>query len=144
MAAQVAQERVINFSAGPAVLPVPVLERVRDEMLCLPGAGASILEISHRSSDFIAVQNQAEARLRRLLAVGDEHEILFLQGGARRCAGLVDTRCARSGSRRIGNLVRTTRRFRMGRSWGVSLRRADRGLPAAARVFSHPRCGTVR
>lgn len=83
MAAQVAQERVINFSAGPAVLPVPVLERVRDEMLCLPGAGASILEVSHRSSDFIAIQNQAEARLRQLLAVGDEHEILFLQGGAR-------------------------------------------------------------
>lgn len=83
MAAQVAQERVINFSPGPAVLPVPVLERVRDEMLCLPGAGASILEVSHRSSNFIAVQNQAEARLRRLLGVGDEHEILFLQGGAR-------------------------------------------------------------
>lgn len=83
MTTQVAQERLINFSAGPAVLPVPVLERVREEMLCLPGAGASILEISHRSADFIAVQEQAEARLRRLLCVGDEHEILFLQGGAR-------------------------------------------------------------
>ncbi len=83
MTTQVAQERVYNFSAGPAVLPVPVLERVREEMLCLPGAGASILEISHRSSDFIAIQEQAEARLRRLINVRDEHEILFLQGGAR-------------------------------------------------------------
>lgn len=83
MATQVAQERVFNFSAGPAVLPVPVLERIRDEMLCLPGAGASILEISHRSNDFIAVQEAAETRLRRLLNVSDEHEILFLQGGAR-------------------------------------------------------------
>ncbi len=83
MATQVAAERVFNFSAGPAVLPVPVLERIRHEMLCLPGAGASILEISHRSTDFIAVQDAAEARLRRLLNVGDEHEILFLQGGAR-------------------------------------------------------------
>jgi phosphoserine aminotransferase len=83
MTTHVAQERVFNFSAGPAVLPVPVLERVRDEMLCLPGAGASILEISHRSNDFIAVQEQAAARLRRLLQLGEEHEILFLQGGAR-------------------------------------------------------------
>ncbi len=83
MTTQVAQDRVINFSAGPAVLPVPVLERVRDEMLCLPGAGASILEVSHRSSDFIAIQAQAEARLRRLIGVGDDYQILFLQGGAR-------------------------------------------------------------
>ena len=83
MATQVTEERVFNFSAGPAVLPVPVLERIRDEMLCLPGAGASIMEISHRSKQFIAVQEQAKARLMRLLGVGDEHEILFLQGGAR-------------------------------------------------------------
>ncbi len=83
MPTQVAQERILNFSAGPAVLPVPVLERVRDEMLCFPGAGASILEISHRSKQFIDVQDQAKARLQRLLGIGDEHEVLFLQGGAR-------------------------------------------------------------
>lgn len=85
MATQVAQqqERIINFSAGPAVLPVPVLEQVRDEMLCLPGAGTSILELSHRSSNFIEIQNRAEQRLRRLLGVGDDHAVLFLQGGAR-------------------------------------------------------------
>ncbi len=85
MATQVAQgqERIINFSAGPAVLPVPVLEQVRDEMLCLPGAGSSILELSHRSDDFIAIQHLAEERLRRLLGVGEEQAILFLQGGAR-------------------------------------------------------------
>jgi phosphoserine aminotransferase len=83
MTTQVAQERILNFSAGPAVLPVPVLERIRDEMLCLPGAGASILEISHRSNQFIEVQNQAKMRLQRLLGLGDAHEVLFLQGGAR-------------------------------------------------------------
>ncbi len=82
MATQVAHERILNFSAGPAVLPVPVLERIRDEMLCLPGAGASVLEISHRSQQFIDVQEQAKARLQRLLGVGETHEILFLQGGA--------------------------------------------------------------
>jgi phosphoserine aminotransferase len=83
MATHVAQERIFNFSAGPAVLPVPVLERIRDEMLCLPGSGASILEISHRSQQFIDVQDQAKLRLQRLLGLGSEHEVLFLQGGAR-------------------------------------------------------------
>jgi phosphoserine aminotransferase len=83
MATQATQERVYNFSPGPAILPVPVLERVRDEMLCFPGAGASILEVSHRSKQYIAVQSQAEERLRRLLNLSDEHAVLFLQGGAR-------------------------------------------------------------
>lgn len=83
MSAQVAAERIFNFSPGPAVLPVPVLKRVQDEMLCLPGAGCSILEISHRSEEFIGIQNQAQERLRRLLKIDDEFEVLFLQGGAR-------------------------------------------------------------
>jgi phosphoserine aminotransferase len=83
MAIDLLQERIFNYSAGPAVLPVPVLERIRDEILCLPGAGASVLEISHRSKEFIEVQNRAKQRLIRLLGVGDDHEILFLQGGAR-------------------------------------------------------------
>lgn len=83
MSAEVTAERVYNFSPGPAVLPVPVLKRVQEEMLCLPGAGASILEISHRSEEYIAIQNQAAERLRRLLGIGDEFEVLFLQGGAR-------------------------------------------------------------
>lgn len=83
MATQVAHDRVFNFSAGPAVLPLPVLEQIRDEILCLPGAGASILEISHRSKDYIAVQEQAKARLQRLLGLDDSFDVLFLQGGAR-------------------------------------------------------------
>ena len=84
MATELAQEqRLHNFSAGPAVLPVPVLERIRDEMLCLPGAGASVMELSHRSKEFIAVQEQAKARLQRLLGLNDSHDVLFLQGGAR-------------------------------------------------------------
>lgn len=83
MTAQVLDERVYNFSAGPAVLPVPVLERIRDEMLCLPGAGASVMELSHRSKEFIAIQETAVERLRRLMKLGDEHEVLLLQGGSR-------------------------------------------------------------
>lgn len=78
-----AQQRVFNFSAGPAVLPVPVLEQIRDEMLCYSDAGASVLEISHRSSHFTSILNDAKARLADLLSVPDTHEILFLQGGSR-------------------------------------------------------------
>lgn len=83
MQASTIQDRVFNFSAGPAVLPVPVLERIRDEMLCLPGAGASIMEISHRSKQFIEIHERSKARLTRLLELDDNFEILFLQGGAR-------------------------------------------------------------
>jgi phosphoserine aminotransferase len=81
--ATAADQRVYNFSAGPAVLPVPVLEQARDEMLCLPGVGASILEISHRSAAFTAIIEAAEANIRKLLGVPDDYAVLFLQGGGR-------------------------------------------------------------
>lgn len=77
------EKRVYNFSAGPAVLPVPVLERIRDEMLCLPGCGASVMEISHRSKQFIAIQEAAKQRIIRLLGIPDSYDVLFLQGGSR-------------------------------------------------------------
>lgn len=83
MATQVMQERQLNFSPGPAVLPVPVLEHIRDELLCLPGAGASILEVSHRSKQYIEIQENAKASLQRLLGLDDSYDVLFLQGGAR-------------------------------------------------------------
>ncbi len=83
MTTEVCQERVYNFSAGPAVMPVPVLQQIRDEMLCLPGCGASILEISHRSEPFIAIQESAKQRLIRLLNIPSEYDVLFLQGGSR-------------------------------------------------------------
>lgn len=76
-------DRVFNFSAGPAVLPLPVLQRAQAEMLCLPGAGASILEISHRSKQFIAIMEEAIANLRQLLTISDDYEVIFLQGGSR-------------------------------------------------------------
>lgn len=75
-------KRCHNFNAGPAVLPVPVLERIREEMLCLPGVGMSVLEISHRSKTFETILSETENRLRRLLNVPETHHILFLQGGA--------------------------------------------------------------
>jgi phosphoserine aminotransferase len=74
--------RVWNFSAGPAALPLPVLEEAREHLLALPGAGASILEISHRSPALGAVVEEAEANLRELLEIPATHRVLFLQGGA--------------------------------------------------------------
>ncbi len=76
-------QRVFNFSAGPAVLPVPVLEQVQREMLALPGVGASILEVSHRSGAFLPIIEDAEKNLRKLLSISDDYAILFLQGGSR-------------------------------------------------------------
>jgi phosphoserine aminotransferase len=75
--------RIFNFSAGPATLPVPVLEQAQRELLELPGAGASVMEISHRSKPFEAILEDAKTRLKALLAIPDNYQILFLQGGAR-------------------------------------------------------------
>ena len=74
--------RQYNFSAGPAALPLPVLKKAQEELLCLPGAGASVMEISHRSKTFEAILDAAEANVRSLLNVPDNYKILFLQGGA--------------------------------------------------------------
>ena len=75
-------DRVFNFSPGPAVLPLEVLERARDEMLALPGVGISVLEISHRSPAFDKILDETLADLKGLLGIGDSHEVVFLQGGA--------------------------------------------------------------
>ena len=74
--------RVYNFSAGPAALPLEVLEQARDEMLDWQGSGMSVMEMSHRGKEFTAIAEQAEADLRELLAVPSEYRVLFLQGGA--------------------------------------------------------------
>lgn len=74
--------RVWNFSPGPATLPPSVLEEASQHVLALPDAGSSILEISHRSTAFAAVIEEAEANLRELLEIPPSHRVLFLQGGA--------------------------------------------------------------
>ena len=76
------EKRVYNFSPGPAVLPLPALEEAQRDLVALPGAGISILEISHRSKQFGQIIEQAEANLRTLLAIPDNYRVLFLQGGA--------------------------------------------------------------
>jgi phosphoserine aminotransferase len=74
--------RVYNFAAGPAVLPLTVLEEVQRDLIALPGVGMSVLEISHRSKTFESILEQAEADIRRLANIPANYKILFLQGGA--------------------------------------------------------------
>jgi len=74
--------RIYNFSAGPAVLPVPVLEQARDEMLNWQGSGMSVMEMSHRGACFESIIQQAEADLRALAKIPANYKVLFLQGGA--------------------------------------------------------------
>lgn len=74
--------RVHNFSAGPAALPTSVLAEIADEMMDYHGCGMSVLEMSHRSSMYQQIIDDAEATLRRLLSIPDNYRVLFLQGGA--------------------------------------------------------------
>jgi len=74
--------RVYNFSAGPAVLPEPVLKKAAAEMLDCNGSGMSVMEMSHRSKDFEAIIGGAEASLRKLMNIPGNYKVLFLQGGA--------------------------------------------------------------
>lgn len=75
-------ERIYNFSAGPAILPLSVLEHAQREMLSLPGVGMSVMEISHRSRTFDEIIGRAVSGLRDLLRIPDNYHLLFLQGGA--------------------------------------------------------------
>src|ERR671919_3012592 len=74
--------RIHNFSAGPAVLPVSVLEEIQRDLIALPGAGMSVLEISHRSKTFESILAQAEADIRTLGSIPATYKVLFVQGGA--------------------------------------------------------------
>lgn len=75
-------ERIFNFSAGPAVLPLSVLEEAQRELVALPGVGMSVMEISHRSKTFDEIISKAEGGIRELMGVPENYRVLFLQGGA--------------------------------------------------------------
>ena len=74
--------RVYNFSAGPAALPEPVLRQAAEEMLDWHGSGMSVMEMSHRGREFIAIAAEAESLLRQLMAIPAHYKVLFMQGGA--------------------------------------------------------------
>ena len=74
--------RTYNFSAGPAMMPEPVLEEIRDEMMNYRGSGMCVMEMSHRSKVFQQIVDEAEADLRDLMGIPDNYKVLFIQGGA--------------------------------------------------------------
>ena len=74
-------DRSFNFSAGPAMMPEPVLEEIRDEVLNYRGSGMSVMEMSHRSKVFQQIRDEAEADLRKLMGIPDNYKVLFVQGG---------------------------------------------------------------
>src|SRR5216684_1078739 len=74
-------KRVFNFNAGPGTLPLPVLERIREELLDWRGSGMSVMEMSHRSPEFESINAAAEQKLRSLLGISDDYAVIFIQGG---------------------------------------------------------------
>src|SRR5207249_1719788 len=74
--------RIFNFAAGPAVLPLPVLEEAQRDLIALPGVGMSVMEISHRSKTFEGIQQRAIADMRALANIPESYKVLLLQGGA--------------------------------------------------------------
>ncbi len=76
------EHRALTFNPGPAALPLPVLERIREELLNYRGTGMSVLEMSHRSKEFEAILNDAVMRIKRILKLDETFHVLFLQGGA--------------------------------------------------------------
>ena len=74
-------ERVYNFSAGPSMLPLEVLEKAQKELVCYGDTGMSVMEMSHRSKPFEKIIQSAEATLRELMHIPDNYKVLFLQGG---------------------------------------------------------------
>ncbi|WP_250894991.1 aminotransferase class V-fold PLP-dependent enzyme, partial [Aeromonas dhakensis] len=76
-------KQIYNFCAGPAMLPVEVMERAQREFCNFQGLGASVMELSHRGKPYMAVAEKAEADLRELLAVPDNYKVLFMHGGGR-------------------------------------------------------------
>jgi phosphoserine aminotransferase len=83
MSTTAATQRVFNFSPGPAVLPLPVLQQAQRDLVSLPGYGMSILEMSHRAKGFLDILAQTKQLLRELLAIPANYQVIFLQGGSR-------------------------------------------------------------
>lgn len=129
-------DRVFNFAAGPATLPLPVLEQAQRELVSLPGIGASPLEVSHRSPWFEDVIGEAEANLRSLLAIPDSHHVVFCQGGASMQFSMVPMDLLRGNERSAAYVVTG--------SWGAkALKEAEKEGSARA-VWSGKDDGFIR
>jgi len=97
------ENRIYNFNPGPAVLPLEVLKEAQSEMLNFKNSGMSVMEISHRSKPYETVHNQAKADIKELMGLGDDYDVLFIQGGASMQFTMVPQNFARDG--KIGNYI---------------------------------------
>jgi phosphoserine aminotransferase len=135
-------ERVFNFSAGPAALPLPVLERARDELTSWHGCGMSVMELSHRGKEFMSIAERAEADLRKLLDIPDGYRVLFLQGGATAQFGAVPFNLAGPGDK--ADYVVTGSWSKEGAGRGPALpARAGGGGRRGNRHTAHSRSGRL-
>ena len=140
-------ERVFNFSPGPAVLPLEVLEQAQSELLALPGVGSSVLEISHRSPAFDRILDETVQGLRDLLGAGADHEIILLQGGASLQFSMVPMNLLRGQTGAADYILTGTwgttavkearREGRVHVAWDGAASRHDR-LPAAGEIALSP------
>ena len=92
-------ERLFNFSAGPAALPLSVLEEAQRDLLCYPGAGCSVMEMSHRSRPYEEIIEETEATLRRIMNIPDDYAVVFCQGGATMQFSMAAMNYARQGQK---------------------------------------------
>jgi phosphoserine aminotransferase len=90
--------RAFNFSAGPAAIPTPVLERAQAELLDYKGSGTSVMEMSHRGKLFLALAHEVESDLRELMGIPSNYKVLFLQGGGKGEFALIPLNLLRGGS----------------------------------------------
>lgn len=129
------EERVFNFSAGPSQMPLEVLEQAQRELVCYPGAGCSVLEMSHRTPVYQAIIDHARDTLRELMNIPEDYAILFLQGGASLQFSMVAMNLARQGETMAyavtGNFA--SKAYEEGCRWGNAVKVSD----AEADHFTH-------
>ena len=117
------ERRLYNFAAGPSAMPEEVLRRAQSEMLCYPGAGCSVMEMSHRSAAFGRIRDGAEERIRRLMDIPDDYAVLFLQRGASLQFSMVPMNLAARGEKTAyivsGNFARKA--FEEAGRWGEAV-----------------------
>ena len=124
--------RTYNFSAGPAMMPEPVLEEIRDEMMNYRGSGMCVMEMSHRSKVFQQIIDEAEADLRDLMGIPDNYKVLFIQGGATLQFAMVPMNLMKNGK---AVLHRDRRMVQKGHQGGQEVRRgASLPLPPRTRT----------
>ena len=120
-------ERVFNFSAGPSAIPEDVLQKAQKDLFNYPGAGCSVLEMSHRSASFQEIIDNAEATLRRIMNIPEDYAVLFMQGGATLQFSAVAMNLAKQGQKAAYAVTGqfSKKAFAEGKRWADAVKIAD-------------------